>query len=206
MFRYALVVVVAHNRDSWRSVALFSQRTSTSCHLSSMLKSFQYTLRPLVHAQICCCWCGCCRRRAKAVERSRAVCSNGRPHSPRQLVATSPACSNHSNMLSDLCFMLGMPLLSTVVVVGARDFEGKARRAEQFGRPLLVMHLIVLPLSHYVPMLQICLPTSVSCRSMLLLLWLWWLELATFRMGRRDCWLLRHRVESVVVGCSPAQS
>jgi hypothetical protein len=31
----------------------------------------------------------------------------GRPHSPRQLIVTSSAFSNHSNMPFDLCFTFG---------------------------------------------------------------------------------------------------
>jgi hypothetical protein len=45
----------------------------------------------------------------------------GRPHSPRQLVATFTAYANHSNMSSDLWFVFGYDFAVVVIVLRASD-------------------------------------------------------------------------------------
>jgi hypothetical protein len=58
VLRYALIGVVAAvdraKASGLRAPTRSSPRTWMSCRVCSILKSFEYVLQPLVHAQICC--------------------------------------------------------------------------------------------------------------------------------------------------------
>jgi hypothetical protein len=62
-------------------------------------------------------WLPPTERREKAAERSQVG-----PKATRR-PSTSPICANHSNMSSDLCFILGYAFAVVVIVVAAADEE-----------------------------------------------------------------------------------
>jgi hypothetical protein len=102
--------------------------------------------------------------------------------------AAIPACSNHSSMPFDPCFMFKYvlrPLFHAGVYICcygcsgvSSRLRGEGSRAEQShavcsnGRPLPIMHLVVLAHFPHAQIVRVCPVSEVSCSDIGFLLWL----------------------------------
>jgi hypothetical protein len=130
------------------AVNVLPQGNSSLCCLPTLFQTSGYAHRPLLHVQIC----SCCRRYCvAATDRGKAAAAERNRTSTKatSCFPISAVCSNHSNMVIDLCFMFRYAVVAVVVVLGACD------RVLAAAPPLTTMHLAVLVLFPYAQIIRI---------------------------------------------------